>query len=150
MISPGLLKELMQKVIIGTDERTVILAPTYLKARKLNQKYGLESGLVITGSEYDNFIIDAFWQALKRGRIFKPYITRGRMIKHMTPWDMDRMRHMFDWVYTGHIFTEEELSERVKEAKKRIEAEIKKAVEKASDDYLETKVNEASEALKKN
>lgn len=138
----------MQKIKIG--DRDIILAPKYLQARKLNQKYGLESGFVITGEEYNNFVIDAIWIAIKRGRIFKPFITKSRMIKHMAPWDMERFRAMFDWVYSGKIFTEAELQARVDETKRKIAEEIKKATEKAVDDYTESKIEEASNDLKKN
>jgi hypothetical protein len=137
----------MQKVKIG--HREVILAPKYLQARKLNRKYGLESGLVITGEEFNSFCIDAVWMAIKRNRIFKPFITKRRMIKQMTPWDMERFRAMFDWVYSGKIFTEDELQARVDETKRKLAEEAKKAVEKAVSEYTETSVEDASNELKK-
>lgn len=145
----------MQKVKIGN--RIVTLDPTYRDHKRLNEKSGLASGEVLSGDKFTRFVIDAIWAAIKRGKVFKPFITKRRMIKQMKPWDIDRMREMLDWVYTGHEFTEEELTNKVEEARERIRIETERIrnqfLEKTADELVEIiegKQESSSEAVKKN
>lgn len=130
----------IQKTTIGNKQ--VILDPTLHDFEKLNKKWGIAEGDALIANFRDEFCIDAIWIAMKRKRFFKPFITKRRMRKKMKPWDLDRIAVMVDWVYSGKIFSEEELAAEVKRYKNEIikatENFKRQLADKAAEDVLKT------------
>jgi hypothetical protein len=145
----------IQKTTIGNKQ--VILDPTFADFEKLNKKWSISDGDILTANFREEFCIDAIWYAIKKNWLFKPFITKKRMRKRMKPWDLDRITLMTDWVYSGKIFTEDELTAKIKEYKDNILKETEKLKNelknKTADEIIEIasqNKNNAIDSIKKN
>lgn len=92
--------------------RDLKVNPTYKILRYAIEKYDTANMAEWPMTKYDEYILDILWKIIVSGKIFKPFITKNRMISRITVAEMTRLRIDVNRLINGGTpLTEEEWSE---------------------------------------